>query len=194
MKVKLNIQSIRVAERIMKKPFSKFDLSDDETLMILLYGMVSENNEETFTVDSFKKIFEMKKVRLDILKQFSNELAYMDQFKEEGSGGQDDMYMGELAAFLIRSGMDAHFVLYEMKLFEIGDYIKAIDDDKKDKMESDRFWTYLRILPHVDGKKLKSPESLISFPWESESKAKSKEAEIEQGIKMFNKFFNSSKP
>ena len=191
MKVRLSIQAIRIAERILKKPFSQFNLSDEETLMTLLYGVVFSNNEETFTLHSFKKIFEQKKTRKEIIKKFGDEMAFMEQFREEDTGESSDMYMGELAAFLINSGMDAHFVLYEMRLFEIGDYVKAIDNSKKERMESDRFWTYLRILPHVDGKKLRDPESLITFPWEAETKAKQREEEIERGMKIFEKFFKS---
>jgi hypothetical protein len=191
MKIKLNVQAIRVAEMLLKKPFNKFDLSDEETLVTLLYGIVSENNEETFTLHSFRKVFKQKKMRHEIIEKFTKEVEYMNQFRKESSGEGDDMYMGELAALLIQSGMDAHFVLYEMKLFEIGDYVKAIGESKKESMENERFWTYLKILPHVNGKKLRKPEALITFPWEKEAKTKSLDEEFERGVKIFAKFINS---
>lgn len=173
----------------MDKPFSKFDLSNEETLRALLYGMVSENNENVFNLHSFNNILEQEKTRSDIMRKFWKEIEYMNQFKSEG-GGENDVYMGELAATLILAGMDAHFVLYEMKLFEISDYIKALDDKKKEQMESDRLWTFLNVLPHV-GKKLKSPQKLMPFPWDGQKTKEEKEAEFDKGIEMFEKFFNS---
>ena len=50
-----------------------------------------------------------------------------------------------------------------MKLFEISDYLKAIDDFKKEKMESERLWTFYTILPHIDQKKVKSPQDMFPF-------------------------------
>lgn len=200
MKVKLNIQAIRTAERLMNKPFAQFDLSDEETLTLLLYGMVSENNDESFTVSTFKKMLESDKTAVEVMRKFRLEMEYVEQFKlpsdskedsEESDTEKPDIYMGELAAFMIVSGMDAEFVLYKMKLFEIPDYLKAIEHHAKDKMEGDRFWTYLSVLPHVDGKKLDSPEKLIVFPWEREELEIMKAAEAARGDKMFEKFINS---
>lgn len=194
MKIKLNIKAISIAEKLLNKPFGKFDLSDEETLITLIYAMVSENNEETFTLNSFKKVLGQKKMGRQIFKMYTDEMEYIAQFgKPSEETGESDLYIGDLGAFLIASGMSEEFVLYKMKLFEIGDYIKAIDARKKEEMESDRFWTYLTILPHVDGKKLKSPQKLIEFPWEEEEKAKKRESELEQGEKIFERFMKSKK-
>ena len=193
MKAKLNIQAIRVAERILKKPFGKFDLTDAETIMTLMYGMVSENNEETMSFKRFKDIFKMKKIGAQIQTAVSEELLYIDQFKGESSNDDSDPpYMGDLASVLITSGLDAHFVLYEMKLFEIGDYLKAIDDKKKELMESQRFWTFFTILPHVDGKKFTKPQDLLAFPWETENIEKERLEQLEKDTEMFNKFMKST--
>lgn len=47
-------------------------------------------------------------------------------------------------------------------------FIAAYQTNRKELMESDRLWTYLTILPHVDGKKLPSARDLYPFPWEEE--------------------------
>ena len=70
MKAKLNIQSIRVAERLLKKPFGKFDLNNDKEALALMYGMVVSNNEEVFTIEQFEKILEQKKTRKTICSSF----------------------------------------------------------------------------------------------------------------------------
>ena len=83
MKAKLNIQSIRVAERLLKKPFGKFDLNNDKEALALMYGMVVSNNEEVFTIEQFEKILEQKKTRKMILRLVESEMAYLGQFGEE---------------------------------------------------------------------------------------------------------------
>lgn len=192
MKAKLNLQAIRVAERLLKKPFGEFDLTDEETVLTLMYAMVSENNDEVMTFDQFKSILDMGKIGMKVQRAVSDEMAYIDQFKEEVSGKEEKApYMGDLAALLITFGLDAHFVLYEMKLFEIGDYLKAIDDHKKEQMERDRMNTFYSILPHVDHKKIKKPQDIYPFPWEIEQLEKDALEQLEKDKDMFNKFFNS---
>lgn len=190
MKAKLNLQAIRVAEKLLKKPFGKFDLTDEETVVVLMYAMVSENNDEVMTLKDFKAILEMKKIGSIIQKAVQKELSYIDQFKGE-EGEPDDTYIGYLASILITFGLDAHFVLYEMKLFEISDYLKAIDDFKKEKMESERLWTFYTILPHIDQKKVKSPQDMFPFPWEVEQIEKDRLKQLEKDEEMFYKFLNS---
>ena len=192
MKAKLNLQAIRVAERLLKKPFGEFDLTDEEIILTLMYAMVSENNDEVMTFDQFKSILNMGKIGIKVQRAVSDEMAYIDQFKEEVSDKEEKApYMGDLAALLITFGLDAHFVLYEMKLFEIGDYIKAIDEHKKEQMERDRMNTFYAILPHVDHKKIKKPQDIYPFPWELEQLEKDALEQLEKDKDMFNKFFNS---
>lgn len=193
MKAKLNLQAIRVAERLLKKPFGEFDLTDEETIFTLMYAMVSENNDEVMTFDQFKSIINMGKIGIKVQRAVSDEMAYIDQFKEEVSDKEEKApYMGDLAALLITFGLDAHFVLYEMKLFEIGDYIKAIDEHKKEQMERDRMNTFYSILPHVDHKKIKKPQDIYPFPWEMEQLEKDALEQLEKDKDMFNKFMNST--
>ena len=92
---------------------------------------------------------------------------------------------------MILSGIDAHFV-YDMRTTDIADFLKGIEEKKREQMEQDRFWTYLKILPHVDGKKLKSPEDLITFPWEAKHKQKLRDDEFERAKANFEKFIKSN--
>lgn len=193
MKAKLNLQAIRVAERLLKKPFGEFDLTDEEIILTLMYAMVSENNDEVMTFDQFKSILNMGKIGIKVQRAVSDEMAYIDQFKEEVSDKEEKApYIGDLAALLITFGLDAHFVLYEMKLFEIGDYLKAIDEHKKEQMERDRMNTFYAILPHVDHKKIKKPQDIYPFPWEIEQLEKDALEQLEKDKDMFNKFMNST--
>ena len=192
MKAKLNLQAIRVAERLLKKPFGKFDLSDEDTIITLMYGMVSENNDEVFDLSRFRSLLSMKRMKAEIQGAIANELSYINQFNDgESVQGGDPPYMGDLASILIVSGLDPHFVLYEMKLFEVEDYIKAIDNKRRDEMEGQRLWTFLTILPHTDGKKIKKPQDLMMFPWEAEALEEKAIAKLDEDAEMFEKFINS---
>ena len=62
MKIKLNIKSIITAEKLLNKPFGKFDLENTEEWLTLVYSTIISNNEETFTLETFKKTIGAKKV------------------------------------------------------------------------------------------------------------------------------------
>jgi len=192
MKAKLNIRAIVLAEKLLGKPFGKFNLDDTEEWLVLAYGMVIANNPETFTLETFKKLTANKKVWQDMMKQIKTEFEYIGQFndKTEKTEEAGDISISDLAATMIVEGINPDFV-HGMRTTEIADILKAIDAKKKEQMEKDRFWTYLNILPHVDGKKLKSPENLITFPWEAEAKKKLSEAELEKSKAIFEKFIKS---
>lgn len=189
--MKLNIQTIRIAELILDKPFGKFDLTDEKEADVLTYSLLVANSEEEFSYSTYQNL--SKKVKSQALKRIVSALSFLDQFseKEKKTDGSEPVYMGELAATLIMNGMDARYVLYEMGLFEIKDYLAALDTKIKNKFENSRLWTFYSILPHVDTKKLKSPRDLFLFPWEVEEEEKAKAEEIEKGIEIFEKFMRS---
>ena len=192
MKAKLNIRAIVLAEKLLGKPFGKFDMSNEEDAMAVTYGMVAANNEETLTLAMFGKILENKKIRTEITRQVKREFDYIGQFgTDESAEGETDTSITDIAVMMIMAGMDANFV-YDLRTTDIADFLKGIDAKKKEQMESDRFWTYLKILPHVDGKKMKGPENLILFPWEAEQKKKQTDEEFERGKAIFEKFIKSN--
>ena len=183
MKVKLNIKSIIAAERLLGKPFGELDLSNEEVWLTILYCMVAENNDQPFTLSAFKRLQTQKKVWSDIVGSARAEFDYVAQFSKEGKSDGETPRITDLAVLLITSGVDAEFV-YDMRTHEMADFVKAIDERRREQMESDRFWTYLTILPHIDGKKLKSPSALVMFPWEK----KENEETTERAIETFKKF------
>lgn len=192
MQIKLTLKSIITAEKLLNKPFGQFNLDDTEEWLVLAYGMVIANNPETFTLDTFRKLTANKRVWLDMMKQIKTEFEYIGQFNDKTEKTEDavDISISDLASMMIVEGINPDFV-QNMRTTEIADLLKAIDAKKKEQMEKDRFWTYLNILPHIDGKKLKSPENLITFPWEAEEKKKLSEAELEKSRAIFEKFIKS---
>ena len=192
MQLKLTLKSIITAEKLLNKPFGQFNLDEPSEFSVLAYSMVIANNPETFTLETFKKLTANKKVWQDMMKQIKTEFEYIGQFNEKSEKTEEagDISISDLAATMIVEGINPDFV-HGMRTTEIADILKAIDAKKKEQMEKDRFWTYITILPHVDGKKLKSPENLITFPWEAEAKKKLSEAELERSRAIFEKFIKS---
>ena len=196
MKVKLNIKAIILAEKILKKSFGKFDVNNDDDIMAVTYGMVAANNDETMTKEMFSKLTKNKKLWAEIMRLSSIEFAYIQQFTEQGETGETgethDISITDLAVMMIINGLDPSFV-YDMRTTDISDFIKGIEEQKREGMERDRFWTYLKMLPHIDGKKMKSPQDMITFPWEEAEKKRLKDEEFERGKSIFEKFIKSSK-
>ena len=193
MKIKLNIKSIITAEKLLGKSFGQFNLEDAEEWLVLSYAMVVSNNEETFTLDTFKKLTKNKRMMSEIIQGIKKEFEYIEQFKgkeEVKTDGQSDISITEVAGMMIANGIEPAFV-YEMRTTEITDILQAIEDRKKEKMESDRFWTYFVMAPHIDTKKVKSPEALITFPWEMAEKKEKQDVDFEKAKANFEKFIKS---
>ena len=193
MKIKLNIKSIITAEKLLGKSFGQFNLEDTEEWLVLSYAMVVSNNEETFTLDTFRKLTKNKRMMSEIIQGIKKEFEYIEQFKskeEVKTDGQSDISITEVAGMMIANGIEPAFV-YEMRTTEITDILQAIEDRKKEKMESDRFWTYFVMAPHIDTKKVKSPEALITFPWEMAEKKEKQDVDFEKAKANFEKFIKS---
>lgn len=193
MKIKLNIKSIITAEKLLGKSFGQFNLEDAEQWLVLSYAMVVSNNEETFTLDTFRKLTKNKRMMSEIIQGIKKEFEYIEQFKgkeEVKTDGQSDISITEVAGMMIANGIEPAFV-YEMRTTEITDILQAIEDRKKEKMESDRFWTYFVMAPHIDTKKVKSPEALITFPWEMAEKKEKQDVDFEKAKANFEKFIKS---
>ena len=193
MKIKLNIKSIITAEKLLGKSFGQFNLEDSEEWLVLSYAMVVSNNEETFTLDTFRKLTKNKRMMSEIMQGIKKEFEYIEQFKgkeEVKTDDQSDISITEVAGMMIANGIEPAFV-YEMRTTEITDILQAIEDRKKEKMESDRFWTYFVMAPHIDTKKVKSPEALITFPWEMAEKKNKQDVDFEKAKANFEKFIKS---
>lgn len=184
--MKLNIQSIITAEKLLKKSFYKFDLSDDETLKTVLYAIHGKGTRE-----EFETVLQMQRGLMTA--ELMHEIEYLNQFADPDSETvENDVTVTELVNRLFLIGnFSQEYILREAKLWELSDFIRAAEMHYREEMEIRRFWVYMNMLPHIDQKKIKKSSDLITFPWEAETKAKQREEEVERGIKMFEKFFKS---
>ena len=199
--IKLNIKAITVAEKMLHKPFSEMNLFDDKDTEVLLYAMLSANNDEVFSLEAFQKLIKNKKHKKELLRKVSEVFSVIRQFdnakevqKSEKSDGGESVSVSDIASLLIvRGGVSANYVMYEMDLYEMNALMKAIEEEKRQNMEEKRLWTYLSVLPHIDGKKIKSANVFYPFPWEVEEDKASAEKDIELNADTLEAFLNSGK-
>ena len=184
-----NFKAIMMFEKL--SGVSYFDLTD-ENYVFLIYAMYIVKHPYTYMQFwDFIKIFgNNKKVTKQMITEFGEYMEYLKQYSdttpktEEKDEGETEektkQTITDIVAYLITScGIDPHYVMYEMELWEIEPYMKCAERKKKEELESERLWTYLNISPHIDTKKCKSPEKLIPFPWEKEEQKIKQNQELE---------------
>lgn len=190
--MKLNLKSIITAEKLLKKSFSEFDFSVEKDLKTLIYS-VYVVNEKVFSIDDFENLWNLKSEKEKMLQFITTQIKYIQQFEEETNDeSTDKVWITNLVNRLITTNrVNQNYILYDMWVWELSDILKAAEEAVKEEMEQKRYWTYLTILPHVDGKKIKNPQDLITFSWETEKVEKERLDQLEKDKEMFNKFFNS---
>ncbi len=201
--IKLNIKSIIKFEQLTNKPFSLIDYTSEEDVSKLLYCIVLSNNDCQFTYSQFLQLLDSKKISKNLFEQFQTVCEVFNQFKNTGTEEENTRdtvegkesrgtYVKDLAALLvIQGGLDVNYVLNELSLNDIPLYIQALNDKQRERMEEQRLWTFISILPHVDSKKLKTPADLYPFPWELKEKEIEREKHVEEGVKMFDNILDN---
>lgn len=177
----LSIKSICMYERLSGKSF--FNFAEEDMGMLLYCSFYTSNNIE-LKYETFMSMLEVDDITTWAIDKYKNILEVIQQFKStntsEGDGKTDEdakeLTMTDMATSLIVDyHLDAHYVMYEMKLWELEPMYKAADAAVKRRYEEERLWAYIDILPHMDGKKIKGPSDLIPFPWEKDKQKKIQE-------------------
>lgn len=182
-----NFKAIMMFEKLSGTSY--FNINE-ENYVFLIYAMYMVKHPYTYmTLMDFAKIFGTnQKVTKQMLSEFEEYMDYMKQYSEHTETVNKDINddvkaettITDIVMYLITvCGIDPHYVMYEMELWEIEPYMKYAERNKKEELEMDRFWTYLNVSPHIDTKKCKSPDKLISFPWEVEEKKQKQNQELE---------------
>lgn len=183
-KMSLNIKAICYFEKITSKSFFNFS---EEDAIYLLYSCFLINNPETkISFNVFMNIMQNEQIAKWASTQFQDALGIIQQFNKSIEGQKEEKFsMGQTStmtdfatSLIIDYGMDAKYVMYEMDIWEIEEYFEAVNTHIRREMEMERFWTYIKILPHIDSKKCKSPEALVPFDWEKEMKKKKDEENL----------------
>lgn len=202
MTVRLTMRSLIRWEQLRNKSFSLMDYSSEEDMEALLYCSVLSCNRGTlYTLEEFRHMMQNEKLVKQMVQTLARESTVMEQFRQEkGTSqeakqdpGEEPGFIKDIISTLIMSGLDATYVMDEMKLCDLPLFISAYEKKRKEQMESDRLWTYLNILPHVDGKKLPSARELYPFPWEMEEMKEKADKAIREDSEKLEMFFNQGK-
>lgn len=197
MKIKLTIKTIIRWEQLTGRSFSEIDYSDNKDIISLLYcSVLSCNPGMLYTLDEFRQTTVNEKLMRQMSQTLSRESIVLSQFCKGNSGVTADKNDGEsgkitdIISALIMAGLDAGFAMNEMMLCDLPMFVKAYEQKKKEQLENARLWTYLGILPHVDGKKMPSAVDLYPFPWELEEIERNAAEAIQADFGRFDAFMN----
>lgn len=72
---------------------------------------------------------------------------------------------------LTESVVPADYLLERAELWELTIYIDATQRKRQQRLERERLWTYMGLLPHIDSKQIKRPEDLLPFAWDDNNRA-----------------------
>ena len=183
-KLRLNIKSCCLYEQITGKNFLKIN-SEEDVIVLVYCCLVTNNPSLLMTYKVFQTLMADKKVSKWLTREYEKISEFNAQIKtqpvtEPEKPKKDDEEKVELnmtdiaSALIVRHGVDAHYVMYEMELWEIQPYFNAADIQRKNDLITQRFWTYLTIAPNINTKKVKSPEELVPFEWEEKKEDKIK--------------------
>ncbi len=184
-----NFKALMMFEKLSGESY--FNINEVNYVFLLYAMYMVKHPYLNMTFMDFANIFgSNKKVTKQLLKEFEEYMVYIRQFtsnnktevvdEEEADAKNAHTTITDIVMYLITTcGIDPHYVMYEMELWEIEPYMKFAEMNKKESLEMDRLWTYLNISPHIDTKKCKSPDKLLPFPWEIQEKKEKQIKELE---------------
>lgn len=199
--IKLNMKTIMLFEQMSGKSF--YCMSEEDILLMVYCSLVINNNQK-ITYPRFQQIIKNEKIARTLMRKCQEELDFISQFEKAFKVAEvkDDIEKTDesvcnltsiVHALVLSNSIDINYVMNDMSLWEIPVLAKSIEEKTKADMIEKRFWTYLNICPHIDGKKVKGPQDLLPFPWEKESKKEESMKFIDNNQDAIMAFFNKDK-
>lgn len=193
--MKMTIKAVMRWEQLRDKPFGRIDYADEadvEAMLYVLYGL-----EHGATLEVFRRTLKNRKTYARMIEDFTKEIKLISQFSKKSeesgkTGGQEREVerISDIAASLVMEGVGAEYVMEKMSLYDLPVFLSAANRKRKEAMEEERFWTYVKIMPHVDKTALKDgPRSLVEFAWERDERVEITDEEL----KMFEQFMEKGK-
>lgn len=107
---------------------------------------------------------------LSALQQYSG-LDTRDERLEVREERSEVRTLTDVVTELLTEGVvPADYLLERAELWELTIYIDATQRKRQQRLERERLWSYMGLLPHIDSKKIKRPEDLIPFSWDEETR------------------------
>lgn len=187
-KFELNIKSICYFEKLTGTSFYYFT---EDYLLELLYSIFHVNNPQfQISLEAFNLLLEREDIATYFINAFYNFSKTINQLQDSKKTDEQNVdtptnekritdYVNTL---IIEYGMDANYVMYKMEVWELYDLFEAVDTKVKRDLINKRFWTYIQIMPHIDTKKIKTPEALIPYEWEQAEIKARKEQDLKNNM------------
>lgn len=113
-------------------------------------------------------------------KELARELASLQQYSNVDARDEREEVRDErsevrtltdvVTELLTESVVPADYLLERAELWELTIYIDATQRKRQQRLERERLWSYMGLLPHIDTKKIKRPEELLPFSWDEEAR------------------------
>lgn len=190
--IALNVRAAIKYEQLTNKSFLEIDYSSEDDIKNLLYACMSAKN--IITRKEFEGLYSNEKhkkgMSLEVMRQVEQMGDFSGKKKYVGNSGDTSDYLTQKISDVVEYLIGYGHNIIDCQINELQIYLNAVDKKKREDMESQRLWTYLSILPHVDAKKIKTPSDLYPFPWEIEAKQKELEKEVNENMELFNDFMS----
>ena len=105
---------------------------------------------------------------LSALQQYSQQLT--DSQEPTAKSQQPRALTDVVTELLTESVVPADYLLERAELWELTIYIDATQRKRQQRLERERLWTYMGLLPHIDSKQIKRPEDLLPFSWDKDAR------------------------
>ncbi len=188
--VRLTVKSVVMYELMTGKSYYGMDQGD---LLHLLYCAYVCSEGTQITYDAFQTMIQNERFAMRLgsdmrrLESFSLQFNRQEEVKEDGGKKKDGdeklPTVGDIVNVLtFRYGLSIEYLM-DMDLWQLTWLLKGASQEYENEMEDKRFWTYMQMSPHIDLKKVKSPEKLLPFPWEKDKNRKKVQSDVERESK-----------
>lgn len=179
--LKISVKSLILFEALSGKRFSQnLDQSD---MILLMYSAFVISTGIKISVTAFGYLMENERFAKKLAACMQDAQDFMEQFNEVGAETKpEDAKSGsteggisitEMAnALIFKYHIDVNYVMKDMELWELTDFLKGAEAQYKEEMEDKRLWTFMTVAPQIDLKKCKTPEKYFPFSWEKEDRKK----------------------
>lgn len=111
-------------------------------------------------------------------KELARELSALQQYSQQPRANSQELTDSQqptaltdvVTELLTESVVPADYLLERAELWELSIYIDATQRKRQQRLERERLWSYMGLLPHIDSKQIKRPEDLIPFSWDEKTR------------------------
>ena len=191
-----SMRAIKCYEKMTHNSFLDLERNQEDIVKFLYCCLIAhKENNFKYSFEEACNNFFPRHIN-DLLTEFAFEMNVINQFKEAESTADDssidltqnsspkekeNMFLSSLIPILVSDcGLDINYVLDDMPYNDISMYINYNIEKKREAMETQRFWTFLEVMPHISSKaKIKKPEDLIEFTWEKDERVEEAKKKME---------------